>query len=551
MFSFVGIPSVNERTPFLPANSSGSDRPLLDPALARKEHPSSRPTAAAATSAVGFLLLVAFGGIGLSATAGQYDIGPGAVAAMMNSIGGAGAAAGSIHEENHYAKSQPEPNEERPLPQLPPMDAAMDFDRFLYLHGKRYDRCDDESKRGVGVDESEGVNDKKCEYEIRRSIFESNVEKILSHNQHKDKHGWTMGINQFADLLPEEMPRGFDKGAPHGSRAHEIFSGTSSHSFSSLLESRAFSSLSNHRGRRLRTTDLPKSVDWRRDPEYSVTTPIKDQGHCGSCWAFAATAALETHVALATEGDLFVLSPQALVSCAPNDNHCGGSGGCDGSTGEMAYDYVHKHGMVTEWQYGYTSYHGDTGTCELEDVPEFGYRGRSNRNAGMVEGAKVAVDGFSSLPTNSYDHLMYAVANLGPVVVSVAANYWYFYGGGIFDDSHLGNNYDINHAVVLEGYGTDEETGEDYWLVRNSYGVQWGEHGYIRLKRTDPGPLPESYSPGSPIPDGCKIDNTPADGVSCLGPNANDTIPDQLTCGTSGILYANVVPVGAHVLKRN
>jgi cathepsin L len=408
------------------------------------------------------------------------------------------------------------------------------FEGYLKMVGKRYDSED--------------------EFARRKAIYESNLESIRAHNANAHHHGWTMGVNQFADLLPHELPKGFDKGLPHGPGSHESLSDSSSRLFSSVVHEQSSKSkskpssnthtagepqspaeASSLRSRNLRTASLPESVDWRAH-DFPIVTPIKDQGRCGSCWAFAATAVLESHVALATH-ELFSLSPQALVSCAPNPDHCGGTGGCEGSTGELAYDYVAKHGMVSEWSYGYTSYHGKSGTCELKESYD-----------GYVAGAQVALVGYSSLPTNSYDALMYAVATMGPVVVSVAASNWGLYRSGIFDDFDKTEHYDINHAVVLEGYGTDAETGQDYWLVRNSWGVLWGENGYIRLKRTDPTGF--FFSRDRYEEKHCKMDVTPSHGVACEGPDGNATIPDQLVCGTSGILYASVVPVGAHLVGR-
>ena len=205
-------------------------------------------------------------------------------------------------------------------------------------------------------------------------------------------------------------------------------------------------------------------------------------------------AVLESHVAL--EHDvLYEFSPQQLVDCAPNPSNCGGTGGCGGSTGELAYDFISKHGAVTEWSYGYTAGTGqgghDAGSClvhatnsyELsgeqaqrrwssssssedpdpttpEDVPALlpstgintTMDTMTNGDRGYVRGAVAGVIGYAALPTNSYDALLHAVGTIGPVVISVAANTWSAYRGGVFDDTDRTDYYDINHAVVLEGY---------------------------------------------------------------------------------------------------
>jgi len=291
-------------------------------------------------------------------------------------------------------------------------------------------------------------------------------------------------------------------------------------------------------------------LDWRDHTTKQgspVTTPVKNQGGCGSCWAFAAASVLESHLALATN-TLFSISPQSWVSCAPNPNNCGGTGGCMGSTIELAYDHVTKHGVVEEWGYGYTSYSGDSGKCTLK-TSYYGANGSTGTNTtdlggnkgGYLNGAVASITGFSSLPTNSYDAMMHAI-QIGPVAISVGANTWGGYSGGIFDDSELTDNYDINHAVVLEGYGHDKKTGDDFWLVRNSWGVQWGEHGYIRLKRQDPRTVKDPLSL-------CKWDSTPADGIACTGPNQTDVPPPGLACGMSGMLYGAAIPVGAYLLR--
>ena len=432
-------------------------------------------------------------------------------------------------------------------------ESSLSFDDFLVRFDKSYESKD--------------------EYDYRKGVYETNQKRIRAHNANAGQHGWKMGINKFADLLPNEIHKGLDKNGlstvtgqtndnnnnnnnEEHTQNHLLFAdllntNDQSDQHQNLRHVAITKEQEEQQQRNLLLKDLPESVDWRTHYP-PVVTPIKDQGHCGSCWAFAATAVLESHAALSSNhGELVSLSPQELVSCAPNPNHCGGDGGCSGSTGELAYDYVSKHGMVSEWEYGYTSYHGITGTCGLQEIQQ------QQQQRGMLVGARVGLVGYSSLPTNSYEALIHAVATMGPVVVSVAASGWGLYKGGVFDDFDSVENYDINHAVVLEGYGTDAETNQDYWLVRNSWGVKWGESGYIRLKRRSKQAHEENNNNNNNNKNGedgvrvrCKKDITPSHGVACEGPHKNATIPDQLVCGTSGILYANVVPVGAYLIEN-
>lgn len=208
-------------------------------------------------------------------------------------------------------------------------------------------------------------------------------------------------------------------------------------------------------------SELPPSIDWRTK---SVVSPVKDQGACGSCWAFAATAVIESHVAL-NSGLLFDLSPQQITSCTPNPNKCGGNGGCAGATCELAFDYVAgtTTGILQEFQYSYSSYYGNTGVCQ---VPS---------------GGVATVGGYVKLPENNYTALMNAIATVGPIAISVEAQ-WGGYEEGVFNGCTDANT-DINHAVVLVGYG--EQDGQKYWLVRNSWSPSWGEAGYIKLLRSD------------------------------------------------------------------
>jgi len=312
---------------------------------------------------------------------------------------------------------------------------------------------------------------------------------------------------------------------------------------------------------------------------------------------------LESHIAIQT-GILFTLSVQQLVSCAPNSQHCGSvvvadgyGGGCNGSTGELAYDFISSgRGIVTEWKWGYTSYAGGRGKCTLspspfitsdddeddtstytknvknqnlhvtadEEIEEEDKNNNDNNVDLLIPGAVASIKGHSNLRTNSYVDLLHAVATKGPVVVNVAADEgWLLYKGGIYDDIHTPNR-DINHVVVVEGYGTDPITQEDYWLVRNSWGPLWGEHGYIRLKRLNPynvslctanaaaaAALKTTAGKGTVLLDECgecKMDMTPQDGIACVGPDFTIKPKPVMVCGTSGILYDGLIPVGGSLI---
>jgi cathepsin L len=139
------------------------------------------------------------------------------------------------------------------------------------------------------------------------------------------------------------------------------------------------------------------------------------------------------------------------------------------------------------------------------------------------------IDGYVRLPENNYTALMNAVATVGPVAISVDASNWGGYSTGIFDGCNQ-KNPDINHAVVLMGYGEDH--GKSYWLVRNSWSPAWGEKGYIRVAR---------YRKQEETR--CGSDITPQDGTACAG--QNDPVK---VCGTCGILYDSAYPLNAKAL---
>jgi len=252
---------------------------------------------------------------------------------------------------------------------------------------------------------------------------------------------------------------------------------------------------------------LPLSIDWR---DRNVVTPVKDQGMCGSCWAFASTETLESHYAIST-GILQELSEQNILDCVKNPNQCGGSGGCEGGTAELAYSTILVNdwkGLMSEWYYPYTSHSGKNQPNCLFNVTH----------------VQSVINGFEVLPSNKYDPLLAAIATVGPLAISVDAGTWDSYESGIYNGCNQ-THPDIDHAVQLVGYGTDAKLG-DYWLVRNSWTPFWGEKGYIRLARS------------SKVV--CGIDLNPEDGTGCSGAGP------QNVCGTCGILFDVSYPIVAN-----
>jgi hypothetical protein len=143
-------------------------------------------------------------------------------------------------------------------------------------------------------------------------------------------------------------------------------------------------------------------------------------------------------------------------------------------------------------------------------------------HGGVTPASKaLSLGGWERLPENEYEPLKRAVAQHGPVAVSVGASPWSLYSSGIFDS--CSKNAVINHAVVLIGYGKEGE--KKYWTIKNSWGPLWGESGNIRLLR-------EENSHGY-----CGTDNKPLEGTGC-----DDSPPSVKVCGMCGILYDNVVP---------
>jgi len=320
----------------------------------------------------------------------------------------------------------------------------------------------------------------------RKEVFRSNLARIAAHNLREEAglETWRMETNQFADLTGQEfedlMLGGYVK-TPQSGGGH---------------------------GARVAATDLPASVDWR---EQGVVTDPKNQGSCGSCWAFATVETVESYAAIANIS-LTKLSAQEVTTCTPNPQHCGGTGGCKGSIPQLGYNYVQLFGLTTDADYPYWSgVTGMTGNCKYD----------LEKRAPVV-----SISGYNTLPPNDMEATMAHLATQGPLAVAGAASSWQLYGSGVFSGCSYDRNIAINHAIQMVGYGSDPSLG-DYWLVRNSWGKTWGEAGYIRLQR-------EAALT-------CGTDSTPMDGTACVGGPGTD---QQHVCGMCGILFDMSFPLG-------
>jgi len=325
-----------------------------------------------------------------------------------------------------------------------------------------------------------------AEETLRRGIFAQNVAEIEEHS--RKGLSWSQGINQFSDLTKEEFVSTYASGRTPTRAARQPVS------YEGMQESIA---------------DLPESVDWRDE---GVVTMVRNQGACGSCWAFAASSVMGSYAKINNmTHDLVELSPQHLVACTPNPLKCGGTGGCMGSIEPLAYTYASLFGIVTEDDYPYASGSGGNDDhCDFDAT---------------TTDAAVMTMGFETLPHNDAAALMSHLANKGPTSVSVAASSWSSYRGGVFDGCDYDGNMVVNHAVTLIGYGTDPSEG-DFWLVKNSWGASWGEGGYIRLRRQS---TPQ-----------CAIDSSPLDGSGCV----DGGVTSVEVCGTCAVISDNSYPLG-------
>ncbi|KAJ8354617.1 hypothetical protein SKAU_G00221840 [Synaphobranchus kaupii] len=267
----------------------------------------------------------------------------------------------------------------------------------------------------------------------RRQIWENNLKLISLHNLEASMgmHTYDLGMNHLGDLTTAEVldslaltrvPQNFNRGP-------SPFRGVS-------------------------WAPVPHTVDWRRK---GFVTEVKSQGHCGSCWAFSAAGALEGQL-MKTWGKLVSLSPQNLVDCS----YRYGNKGCHGGFMTQAFQYVIENkGIDSDVSYPYT---GMEGWCKYN-----------------AEVRAANCSSYRFLPKGDELALKRALATIGPISVAVDAGQprFHFYRSGVYRD--FACTQGVNHGVLAVGYGT--LNGEDYWLVKNSWGQRFGDQGYIRMAR--------------------------------------------------------------------
>nr|ABK94801.1 unknown [Populus trichocarpa] len=279
------------------------------------------------------------------------------------------------------------------------------------------------------------------EHDYRFGVFKANLRRAKKHQMIDPTAAH--GVTKFSDLTPKEFRRQFLG-----------------------LKRRLRLPTDANKAPILPTTDLPTDYDWR---DHGAVTEVKDQGSCGSCWSFSATGALEGAHYLAT-GELASLSEQQLVDC---DHECDPEeygacdSGCDGGLMNNAFEYALKAGgLEREEDYPYTG--TDGGTCKFD---------KSKVVASVSNFSVVSID---------EDQIAANLVKHGPLSVAINAAFMQTYVGGVSCPYICSKRQD--HGVLLVGYGSAGYAPirfkeKPFWIIKNSWGQNWGENGYYKICR--------------------------------------------------------------------
>ncbi|KAJ8710383.1 hypothetical protein PYW07_009749 [Mythimna separata] len=271
------------------------------------------------------------------------------------------------------------------------------------------------------------------EHHMRKRIFEKNWRAIEEHN--RMNLGYRLELNAFSDKTDEELA--YLSGTYYS--AHQDPDLTPfPHTVEEVDEL---------------VDELPENFDLRME---GSITPIKQQGECGSCWAFCTTAAIEGALARVNGDRLLDLSEQALVDCAWGFQNMG----CSGGLMYGAMKYVISHGISTEEEYGL--YTATDGYCKMQNMT-----------------TTYKIRGLSQVTPRNPNALKVALFKYGPVTVGIriTRNFMH-YSSGVFYDPKC-DQPGPGHCVTAVGYGVRD--GEEYWIIKNSWGEQWGEDGYVLM----------------------------------------------------------------------
>ncbi|KAL0861381.1 hypothetical protein ABMA27_008929 [Loxostege sticticalis] len=289
-----------------------------------------------------------------------------------------------------------------------------EFDRFKNKHNKQYAT--------------------EIEHAKRLNIFRQNLRFIHSNN--RARRGFTLAVNHLADRTDDELA------ALRGRRYSGPNMGLPFPYTDSLLEEES--------------DKLPSEFDWRL---FGAVTPVKDQSVCGSCWSFGTVGAVEGALFLHNGGHLIRLSQQALIDCSWGY----GNNGCDGGEDFRSYQWIMKHGLPTEEDYG--GYLGQDGYCHIDNVT-------------LV----TTVKNWVNVTSNNENALRLAIFKHGPISVAIDASQktFSFYSNGVYYEPKCKNKIDeLDHAVLAVGYGILK--GQKYWLIKNSWSNLWGNDGYVLM----------------------------------------------------------------------